>query len=103
QKIDQHDYTGAIADLDAVMISSDIYTDLARLYLAKAFTGLGDSATAAAILSNAKVVNYEHGGRIIRLDSEYSQIARDVADAEGAEIVDATPVLDADPSVFFDF
>jgi lysophospholipase L1-like esterase len=95
--------SGAIAELRAAAMSEDMFSDLARLYLAQVYGAIGDSSNQARILAEAKPRNWEHGGRLMRLDTEYHEIMREVAQSQGVEVVDATTLLDEDPSVYIDF
>jgi hypothetical protein len=90
----------ALAHLTAAT-RSPAFTDLARIYLKRAqqMQRTDEPARALSVFSPFRSLN---GGRVIRLDSEYNDIMRDVAHKYGAELVDAAKLLDEHPHVFFD-
>ncbi|MDY6987425.1 MAG: SGNH/GDSL hydrolase family protein [Thermodesulfobacteriota bacterium] len=97
------DYDLTISNLRIAVRNHHTLSTLARIYLAKALDKHGsvDEASKAWILTNPFVSI--HGGHTIRLDEEYNDIMKEVAEEYDLEVVDAGRVLDEDPSDYYDF
>ena len=96
----------AIAQLTVAVNSKNVFSDLARIYLAKAYQARGNTEKAAAVVisdSTTSPVNELHGGRPVRSDTVYNDIMRQVASAYDVEVVDAAKVLDEHPYDYIDF
>jgi len=93
----------AIAHLTVAVDSNNAFSDLARLYLAKAYRAQGDKVKAAEAAVSRSPYRSLQGGRPIRLDTAYNDIMRQVANDYGVELVDAAQVLDEHPYDYIDF
>ena len=93
----------AIAHLAVAAESTNMFTDLARLYLAKAYQAQDNEAKARNALVSPVPFRSLQGGRPIRLDTSYNDIMRQVASTYGAELVDATNMQDEHPDAYIDF
>ena len=93
----------AIAHLAVAAESTNMFTDLARLYLAKAYQAQGNEGKARTALVSPLPFKSLQGGRPIRLDTTYNDIMRQVAGVYGVELVDATKIQDAYPDAYIDF
>ncbi len=96
-------YEQAEAELRIAMNMDNWFSDLARKYLAVALEhrGATEEATRAASLT-LPAWKLTHGGRPLRLDSEYNDIMRAVAREYGAVVVEAGQVLAQDASLYLD-
>lgn len=72
--------------------------DLARLTLAESRRRLGGPAGPVPTLVKPSL----DGQTVVRLDTDYNRVLREVAVAYGAEVVDGAAVLEATPDVFVD-
>ena len=96
-------YELAEAQLRIAVNMDNWFSDLGRKYLALALEKQGaveEAKTVATI--NLQDWNSTHGGRPIRLDSEYNDIMRTVARAHGVTVVEAGHRLAQDPSLYLD-
>ncbi|HEU0203903.1 MAG TPA: SGNH/GDSL hydrolase family protein [Burkholderiaceae bacterium] len=103
ESFQRREYDRAIAYLKTAMQSHKMFADLARLYLVRAYEARGDAAIAAEVKRSRSIYRSFTGGTVIRLDTDYQAIMREVAAAYAASLVDATQVLDRQPQVFIDF
>lgn len=99
----RHDYDKAIAYLNSVVRSRTMFSELARVYLAEAYEAKGDSAKAAETAVINSVYRSFSGGTLIRPDTDYNDIMRQVAEEYGMPLLDSAAVLEKQPSVFIDF
>jgi lysophospholipase L1-like esterase len=83
-------------------LSNGISGTLARKYLVQTYGSAGAKDKAAALAHIDLQREHMDGGSVIYLDSEYNKIMIDVAQEFGLKIVDARPMLDANPEVFLD-
>lgn len=96
-------YEQAEAELRIAMNLDNWFSDLARKYLAVVLEQRGaaeEAATTATLTLPAWKLT--HGGRPLRLDNEYNDIARTVAREYGAVVVEAGQVLAQDASLYLD-
>jgi hypothetical protein len=93
----------AIAHLTVAIESNNVFSDLSRLYLAKAYRSQGNEAKAAEVAISRSPYRSLQGGRPVRLDTVYNDIMRQVASDHGVELVDATKVLEEHPYDYIDF
>jgi lysophospholipase L1-like esterase len=93
----------AEAELRIAVNMENWFSDLARKYLAVVLEqrGATEEATITASLT-LPAWKLTHGGRPLRLDSEYNDIARAVARRHGASLVEAGQVLAQDASLYLD-
>ncbi len=93
----------AEAELRIAVNMDNWFSDLARKYLAAVLEQRGAveeaNLTASLTLPPWKLT---HGGRPLRLDSEYNDIVRAVAREYGAVVVEAGQVLAQDASLYLD-
>ena len=92
----------AISKLETAVELNNMFSDLARLYLSRAYRAEGRESDARSIL----MTQVEHdmtGGRPVRLDRDYNRIMKEVASEYRVPIVDGASVLDAHPEDFVDF
>ena len=96
-------YEQAETELRVAMNLDNWFSDLARKYLAVVLEHRGATAeatlTASLTLPSWKLT---HGGRPLRLDSEYNDIMRAVAREYGAVVVEAGQILAKDASLYLD-
>jgi GDSL-like Lipase/Acylhydrolase family len=96
------DLRDAVTTLQLAVDDDNMFSDEARIYLARALESVGQGDDAA----RARVTTYRRslaGGRPVRLDYEYNRIMREVGRQYGVPVVDAGKVLDAHPSTYVDF
>jgi lysophospholipase L1-like esterase len=102
-------YNSAIENLKMTIQSNNVHSNLARIYLAKAYeeNGLIEDSRDILILKNhfwsSLPLDSLHGGHPIYLDTDYNQIMRKVAEEYSVDLVDAGRVLDENPSYYYDF
>ncbi len=75
---------------------------LSRKYLAQTYAAMGSSDIAAEVGYIERQQETVHGFHPIYLDSDYNTAMIDVGRELGVKIVDARPVLDANPDIFLD-
>jgi lysophospholipase L1-like esterase len=92
----------AIEDL-IVAVGGYMFSDLARIYLAKAYQAQGITEKAAEVVISRSPFRSLHGGHPVRLDTVYNDIMRQVASDYAVELVDGAKVLDEHPYVYIDF
>ena len=93
----------AIAHLTVAVEARNTCSDLARIYLAKAYQAQGNTEKAAeVVISSRSPWRGLHGGYPIRLDTVYNDIMRQVASDHAVELVDAAKVLDEHPYDYID-
>lgn len=92
----------AISHLEVASESSNMFSDLARIYLAKAYEARGDTKKANEVVITQKLNRETSGGSPIRLDTTYHDIMRQVALDHEVEVADAGKVLDEHPSDYID-
>ena len=102
ERLSSHDYVAAISALKSVVDSENMFSDLARLYLAKAYEATGHPEIASNILTSQSQLSLT-GGRPVRLDKDYNRIMREVANKYGVLVIDAGKVLDERPTDYVDF
>ena len=78
--------------------------ELASLYLSRAYRELGqvDKAEQVLWMKGVNRLTALHGGRVIRLDTDYNKIMMDVSREYDVLLVDAVRELEKNPRVFFD-
>jgi lysophospholipase L1-like esterase len=96
-------YEQAETELRIAMNMDNWFSDLARKYLAIVLEHRGATAE-AALTANLTLPAWKltHGGRPLRLDSEYNDIMRAVAREYGAVVVEAGQTLAKDASLYLD-
>ena len=92
----------AIAHLTVAVEARNTCSDLARIYLAKAYQAQGNTEKAAEVVISRSPWRGLHGGYPIRLDTGYNDIMRQVASDHAVELVDAAKVLDEHPYDYID-
>jgi len=93
----------AEAELRIAVNMDNWFSDLARKHLALLLEQRGASEEAALTARlTLPAWKFTHGGRPLRLDSDYNDIARAVAREYGATVVEAGRVLAQDPSLYLD-
>jgi hypothetical protein len=75
---------------------------LGRIYLKKAYQMHDRTDEAARAATSFTPFRSLHGGRVIRLDTEYNEIMRYVARQYAVELVDAGKLLNEHPHVYVD-
>jgi len=96
-------YEQAETELRIAMNLDNWFSDLARKYLAIVLEHRGATAEAQSTSSlTLPAWKLTHGGRPLRLDSEYNEIMRAVAREYGAVVVEAGQVLAQDASLYLD-
>jgi len=102
-RFEKGDYDAAIAYLDSALWSHPMFRDLARVYLAKVYEAQGEDSKAAKAATTSSIYRSFTGGTLVRLDTDYNEIMREVAADNGVAVVDGAAVLEERPSVFVDF
>ncbi len=96
-------YEQAETELRIAMNLDNWFSDLARKYLAIVLEHRGATAEAQSTSSlTLPAWKLTHGGRPLRLDSEYNELMRAVAREYGAVVVEAGQVLAQDASLYLD-
>ena len=103
EALEESRYDAAIGYLRMAEKTDTIFTDLARIYLARAYEKKGLLKEAEETVIIARPYRSLHGGTPLYLDTEYNRIMREVAEEYGAVIVDAGRVLDENFSDYNDF
>jgi hypothetical protein len=93
----------AIEDLQLAVNGPPMFSDLARAYLARAYTEKGDAARAADVRRVRSTYESFSGGRVIRIDTEYNNIMRAVGAQTSAEVVEGAEVVETRPADFVDY
>jgi lysophospholipase L1-like esterase len=101
--LERNDQDAALAYLTSASASHRMFSNLARIYLAQVLTARGDAARAKSALASGERYRSFSGGTVIRRDSAYNDIMRQVARATGAIVVEAGAALDKQPSVYIDY
>lgn len=101
--LEQGRHHEAIEQLTLAVELDNSFSVLARKYLSAAYRQVHDEARArdAATFSGHFPVSV-HGATPIAIDTEYNEIMQQVADEQGAELVDARSVLDEEPAAYQD-
>jgi lysophospholipase L1-like esterase len=102
-KLEASDFDAAIDYLTPVSQSASWFSDLACLYLSKAYAAKADRVHADRILVSTEQKRSIQGGRPIRIDAAYNQIMREVARENQVVVVEAAAELAKDPYVYIDF
>ena len=97
------DYDAASAYLNSALWSHPMFRDLARVYLAKVYQAQGEDSKAQKVAATPSMYRSFSGGTLIRLDTEYNEIMRQVAADNAVSVLDGAAVLEERPSVFVDF
>ena len=93
----------AVEHLRAARMGDKWFSPLAQVYLAQAYDGLGNSASASVTRVLKHPFRSIHGGPPIHTDEDYHKIMRDVAEQYGVGLVDAGSRLDEDPATYCDY
>jgi lysophospholipase L1-like esterase len=101
--LERNDQEAALVYLTSASASHRMFSNLARVYLAKVLTARGDAARAKSALAGGDLYRSFSGGTVIRRDSAYNDIMRQVARTTGAIVVEAGAALDKRPSVYIDY
>jgi lysophospholipase L1-like esterase len=99
---EQMQYTLAVAYLDVAVGFYSPFSDLARLYLVRTLLAMSDTSQAATAAVLDDPTRSLHGGDIIRLDTDYNDIMKQVALTYGVPVVDAAAVLADSPADYLD-
>ena len=94
---------GAVGWLKSAAREHPMFSDLAKLHLARAYQAAGDAALAQQARRTRSEYRSFSGGTLIEMDDEYNAAMRDVAATHGAYLVDAGTELDRTPAVYIDF
>jgi lysophospholipase L1-like esterase len=92
----------AIAYLTVAVKERNTFSDLARIYLAKAYQAKGNTGKAAEVVISRRLSRSLHGELPVRLETVYNDIMRQVASDYAVELVDAAKVLDEHPYDYID-
>ena len=94
---------GSSVHRDIAWKQDTMFSEVARLYLARAYEAKGDKAKAAEVAVSRSVYRSFSGGTLIRLDTDYNDIMREVAAGSHVALLDGAKVLEERPSAFIDF
>ncbi len=92
---------------EAIKVFKEVFTlyqrvtDLPRLLLAQSYEELGEREKANQIGRINPLIQL-HGGTTLRTDTEYAQAMLNFTGRSYTYVYDARPILEEDPSVFFD-
>ena len=101
--INNGQYEQAEAELRVAVNLDNWFSELGRKYLAIVLDHRGASEEAKSVATlTLPVGKFMHGGRPLRLDSEYNEIVRIVGREYGATIVEAGQALAQDASLYLD-
>jgi len=103
ENLQKRDLDAAIEDLQLAVDGPAMFSDLARAYLARAYTERGDATRAADVRRVRSVYESFSGGRVIRLDTEYNNIMRAVGTETGAEVIEGADVVEKRAADFIDY
>ena len=92
----------AIRNLEIAVSRNNAFSDVARLQLAEAYKQAGRADDVEAVLTLTHSINWLHGGRAVYVDRHYHDIMRAVARSLDLHLIDATEILDRDPSQYVD-
>jgi lysophospholipase L1-like esterase len=92
----------AVSKLKTAVELDNMFSDLARLYLSRAYRAEGRETDARNVLMHA-VERSLTGGRPVRLDRDYNRIMTDVASEYDVPVIDGASVLAEHPGDFVDF
>lgn len=99
-------YDSAMENLNIAVLKNNWFSDLARIYLARAYKEHGQIKESENVLSvkrPEKEDDFPDGGYPIYLDTEYNEIMREVAAEYNVETLDAGRFIDENPSDYIDF
>jgi lysophospholipase L1-like esterase len=85
-----------------VGLSNRVSGTLSRKHLAQTYAAIGERDTAAEVAHIERQRETVGGFHPIHLDSEYNRAMIEVANDLAVKVVDARPMLDANPEVFLD-
>jgi lysophospholipase L1-like esterase len=97
------EYGLAIAHLRVAAESGNMFADLARVHLARAYRAHGDTTAAQQVLDSSHPIMSQHGGRLMRWDTTYTHIVQGVGVELGVPVVDAGRALLEHPESFIDY
>jgi hypothetical protein len=98
----QGEFEAAIAHLQQAVQGPQMLSMLGRIYLSQALAAKGDKARAAQVLKTRSNYDSFRGGQLVRLDTEYNDIMRDVARETSSALVDGAELLEREPLDFID-
>ena len=101
--LEESRYEEAIGYLRMAVTTENVFADLARINLARAYGKKGLVKEAEETLTVDRPFRSLHGGTPLYPDTDYNRIMREVAEEYGAVIVDAGQVLDEHFSDYYDF
>jgi lysophospholipase L1-like esterase len=91
----------AIRYLELAVELDNYFSDVARIYLSKAYEKINEREKAENILLINNILDSAHGGRPIYLDSGYNEIMKSVAKEYDITVIDAGHELDKYPVVYY--
>ncbi len=92
----------AIERLEAAASLENAFSDLARLYLSRAYEALGEHQLAISARTIDWRIDSSLGGRPVHLDVEYNRIMVEVAEQYSVPLVDAGSALNAQRGLYVD-
>ncbi len=93
----------AIENLLIATREGNLFTTLARKYLARAYRMSGREEDARRVSMIDRPVRFLHGADPVHLDTEYNRIMREVGEKRDMEIIDGAKELERRRSVYYDF
>jgi hypothetical protein len=102
ENVRRGNFNAAIAQLEQALQGPPMFSTLARIYLAEALAAKGDKKGTAQMLRTRSRYDSFRGGHLVRLDTEYNDIMREVARETGSEVVEGADVLEQEPMDFLD-
>jgi len=101
--LNKSQYDQGIEYLTVSVKKRNVFSELGRIYLEKAYRKKGILNNAEELLNLEKPFISLHGGDPIYFDMQYNEIMRDVAREYNVELVDAGSELARHPSTYIDY
>jgi lysophospholipase L1-like esterase len=99
---EQRRYESAVRELKIAVSLHNLFSPLARKYLATAYEQLGNFEEAKKAMRLEHPFVSSHGGDMLYQDIEYNEIMRSVGRQYGIRLVEIGQALDEDPSLYLD-
>jgi lysophospholipase L1-like esterase len=98
-----HDLGAALAAFQRGSRTDNVFSDAARLELARVYERLGRAEEARVARTSSRLFRSVSGGYPILSDLSYRKATHQAARSHGVAVVDAARRLEAEPGVFLDF
>ncbi len=102
EALERGDHDQAIDRLSAAVELENGFSDLARLYLSRAYEAIGEHQLAVDVRTLDWRIDSSLGGRPIYLDTDYNRIMTEVAEQHSVPLVDAGSILNTLRDIYSD-